>query len=122
MNVRQLNRVGMVALSLIAMLAVGCNGKQVKDTPKDSPYAEPALEFRGIGFEDQSFDGTSVVFFGSCGTHRISPMAFPPILRASSIRIHNEPSATSVHLSHKAPPSPADTGPRRRPSQPVAAT
>lgn len=62
MDVRRMQRVGVVALSLVAMLAVGCNGTQVKQTESAKPYAKPALEFRGIGFEDQSFDSTTVVF------------------------------------------------------------
>ncbi len=38
-----------------------CSGGGVRPD-KVAPYARPALEFRGIGFEDQSFEGTGVVF------------------------------------------------------------
>jgi LEA14-like dessication related protein len=39
-----------------------CNGKQVKKDMGAIEFAKPGLEFRGIGFENQSFDGTDVTF------------------------------------------------------------
>lgn len=55
-------RIAQVAfLVSIAVGLGGCKDAQVKKTAP-APYAEPELAFRGIGFENQSFTGTDVVF------------------------------------------------------------
>ena len=45
----------------LAAMVLGCAGGQVKETGPGA-YAKPALEYRGIRFDDQSFSGMNVMF------------------------------------------------------------
>ena len=51
---------GSAIVCTIALTA--CNGKQVKKDTGEKAFTKPGLEFRGIGFDKQSFDGTDVSF------------------------------------------------------------
>ncbi|MBW2703762.1 MAG: LEA type 2 family protein [Deltaproteobacteria bacterium] len=46
----------------LTLCVAACDKKQVKKTETAVAYADPALEFRGIGFEEQSFSGMKAVF------------------------------------------------------------
>jgi hypothetical protein len=47
---------------LVCALIVGCAGGQVKEEAGPGAYQKPALEYRGIKFDNQSFSGMNVIF------------------------------------------------------------
>ncbi len=46
----------------LAAMVLGCAGGQVRAAAGPGAYVKPALEYRGIKFDDQSFSGMNVVF------------------------------------------------------------
>ncbi len=61
-NRNRINVVLLAGLTMAGMVLGGCGNRQVVRETKTEPYIKPSLEFRGIAFEEQSFDGMSVIF------------------------------------------------------------